>query len=80
MRQRFANTVTAEKLATIRVPTLFMTGDADLYTPPALLRMVEALVPDSEVVIVPDSGHAIYWERPDLFNRTILDFIGRHPN
>jgi pimeloyl-ACP methyl ester carboxylesterase len=80
VRQRFANTITAEKLNTIRVPTLLMTGDADLYTPPALLRMIAEQIPDSEAAIVPDSGHALYWERPDVFNRTILEFIGRHPN
>ena len=78
VRQKTANAVTAEKLNAIRMPTLLMTGDADLYTPPALLRLVAEQIPDSEVAIVPDTGHAIYWERPDVFNRTILDFIGKH--
>lgn len=79
VRQRFGNVIAAEKLNAIKIPTLLMTGDADLYTPPSLLRMVAAQIPGSEVVIVPDTGHAIYWERPDLFNRVVLDFIGRHP-
>jgi pimeloyl-ACP methyl ester carboxylesterase len=78
VRQRFDNVISAEKLNTIKIPTLLMTGDADLYTPPSLLRMVAAQIPGSEVVIVPDTGHAIYWERPDVFNRAVLDFIGRH--
>jgi pimeloyl-ACP methyl ester carboxylesterase len=78
VRQRFRNVISAEKLNTIKIPTLLMTGDADLYTPPSLLRIVAAQIPGSEVVIVPDTGHAIYWERPDLFNHVVLDFIGRH--
>src|SRR5579859_779030 len=78
VRQHFGNAISAEKLKTIKIPTLLMTGDADLYTPPSLLRMVAAQIPGSEVVIVPDTGHAIYWERPDVFNRVVLDFIGRH--
>ena len=78
VRQRFGNVSSAEKLNSIKIPTLLMTGDADLYTPPSLLRMVAAEIPGSEVVIVPDTGHAIYWERPDVFNRVVLDFIGRH--
>lgn len=78
VRQRFANAISAEKLNSIKIPTLLMTGDADLYTPPSLLHMVAAQIPGSEVVIVPDTGHAIYWERPDVFNRAVLDFIGRH--
>jgi pimeloyl-ACP methyl ester carboxylesterase len=60
------------------VPTLLMTGEADLYTPPSLMRMVGAQIPDSEIEIVQETGHAIYWERPDVFNRVVLDFIGRH--
>jgi pimeloyl-ACP methyl ester carboxylesterase len=79
VRQRFGNVISADKLNTIKIPTLLMTGDADLYAPPSLLRRVAAQIPGSEVVIVPDTGHAIYWERPDVFNRAVLDFIGRHP-
>jgi pimeloyl-ACP methyl ester carboxylesterase len=78
VRQKSANAITAEKLNSIRIPTLLMTGDADLYTPPALLRMVAEQIPGSEVVIVPDTGHAIYWERPEVFNRAVLGFIGKH--
>ncbi len=77
-RQRLGNAISAEALRTIKIPTLLMTGDADLYTPPSLLRLVAAQIPNSEVVIVPETGHAIYWERPDIFNRTVLGFIGRH--
>jgi pimeloyl-ACP methyl ester carboxylesterase len=79
VRQGFGNVISAEKLQTLKTPTLLMTGDADLYTPPSLLRMVAAQIPGSEIVIVPDTGHAIYWEQPDVFNRAVLDFIGRHP-
>jgi pimeloyl-ACP methyl ester carboxylesterase len=78
VRQRVGNTISAEKLNTIKIPTLLMTGDADLYTPPSLLRMVAAQIPNCEVVIVPEAGHAIYWERPDIFNQIVLDFIGKH--
>jgi pimeloyl-ACP methyl ester carboxylesterase len=77
-RQRLGNVISAETLQTIKIPTLLMTGDADLYTPPSLLRLVAAQIHNSEVVIVPETGHAIYWERPDIFNRTVLAFIGRH--
>ena len=78
LRQKFAHTASAEGLGTIRVPTLIMTGDADLYSPPALMRMMADQIPGSEFVIVPDSGHALYWERPDVFNRTVLEFIAKH--
>jgi len=42
------------------------------------MRMIARHVPDNEVVVAAECGHSIYWERPDFFNRTVLDFIGRH--
>jgi pimeloyl-ACP methyl ester carboxylesterase len=29
-------------------------------------------------VVAAECGHSSYWERPEFFNRTVLDFIGRH--
>ncbi|MGE5217911.1 MAG: alpha/beta fold hydrolase [Chloroflexota bacterium] len=76
-RQKLANVVTPEKLETLKVPTLLMTGAADPFTPPSILRMIARHVPDNEVVIVPECGHSPYWEQPEFFNRTVLEFIGR---
>jgi pimeloyl-ACP methyl ester carboxylesterase len=77
-RQKLANVVTPQKLETLRVPTLLMTGAADPATPPSIMRMIARHVPDNEVVIVAEAGHSSYWERPEFFNRSVLDFIGRH--
>ena len=76
-RQKLVNDVTPEKLETLKVRTLLMTGDADLFTPPSIMRLIARHVPDNELVIVPECGHAIYWERPEIFNRTVLEFIAR---
>jgi non-heme chloroperoxidase len=32
-------------------------------------------IPNSKVVIIPDSGHGVQWEQPDIFNATVIDFI-----
>jgi pimeloyl-ACP methyl ester carboxylesterase len=77
-RQKVVNVVTPAKLETLAVPTLLMTGAADLATPPSIMRMIARHVPNNECVIVAESGHSPYWERPDFYNRTVLDFIGRH--
>jgi pimeloyl-ACP methyl ester carboxylesterase len=76
-RQKLINVVTPEKLGTLKVRTLLMTGAADMFTPPSITRMIARHVPDNEVVIVPECGHSPYWEHPDFFNRTMLEFIGR---
>jgi len=77
-RQKLVNVVTPEKLETLRVPTLLMTGSADMFTPPSVQRLIARHIPDNELLVAPECGHSIYWERPDLFNRAVLDFIARH--
>jgi pimeloyl-ACP methyl ester carboxylesterase len=76
-RQKLVNVVSPEKLETLRVRTLLMTGAADMFTSPSIMRMIARHVPDNEVVIAPECGHSIYWEQPEFFNRAVLGFIGR---
>jgi pimeloyl-ACP methyl ester carboxylesterase len=64
-------------LARIGTPCLIMGGDADLYSPPALLRAYAAHIPGAELVIVPEGGHSLYWEMPGMFNSTLLEFWER---
>ena len=58
----------------LKTPTLIMGGAADLYAPPALLRAYAAHIPGAELVIVPEAGHSLYWEAPEIFNATVLEF------
>ena len=70
--------LTWARVESIRHPVLLMTGDGDLYTPPALLRMQSAHIAQAETLVVPEAGHAPNWEQPELFNRTVLSFIRRN--
>ena len=70
--------ITFALLETLRVPTLLVTGGADMYSPPPVLALFAARIPGAESVNVPEVGHSAYWERPDVFNRAVLDFLGRH--
>jgi pimeloyl-ACP methyl ester carboxylesterase len=65
-------------LETIDVPTLLLTGGADLYAPPPILPPFAERIKGAEVFIVPEAGHSAYWEQPELFNRTVLNFLGKH--
>lgn len=76
--QRPVNRITFATLEKVQVPTLLIAGDADLWQPPAMTRMLARHLPNSELLVVPEAGHSIYWERPNLFNSAVLDFIGRH--
>ena len=77
-RQKFVHTVTPEKLATIKIPTLLIVGAADMFTPPSIMRMIARHIPNAEMIVVPECGHSPYWEQPEVFNRTVLEFLGRN--
>jgi pimeloyl-ACP methyl ester carboxylesterase len=65
-------------LESIRQPTLLVTGESDLYTPPSLLRMQALHMPHAEVATIPEAGHSPYWEQPVVFNELLLGFLARH--
>lgn len=62
-------------LAATRRPLLLATGDADLFSPPALMRKAAGLLPDATYRTIDDSGHAPFWEQPEQFNRALLGFL-----
>ena len=72
---RLRNRITFQALASLTTPVLLMTGDADLWMPPSLLRRVAEKMPHARVVIVQDAGHAVQWEQPGVFNQVVLEFI-----
>jgi pimeloyl-ACP methyl ester carboxylesterase len=43
-----------------------------------LLRLFAARIKNSQSLIIPEAGHSGYWEKPDIFNRAVLDFIRKH--
>ena len=62
------------RLRALRVPTLIIFGDEDdPCIQPGIF--VKGCIPRSGLAILPQSGHAINLEEPDLFNRTVLDFL-----
>lgn len=73
-----ANKITWSTLGSLRVPTLLLTGDADLYMPPSNLREFARHIPGSEALIFGEVGHSTYWEQPELFNRELLRFLRKH--
>jgi len=62
-------------LAASRVPLLLMTGAADAYMPPRLLREVARQVPQARLQVIEDAAHAPHVETPDEFNRAVIGFI-----
>lgn len=76
--QAAKNKLTFALIETMKVPMLLLTGAADMSAPPSLVRLFAAKIKHSGPVIVPESGHSSYWEQPEIFNRMVLEFIGKH--
>jgi pimeloyl-ACP methyl ester carboxylesterase len=72
------NAITFARLESIVVPTLLLTGDADMFAPPPVLKMFAMHIRHAETVVVPEAGHSMYWEQPEAFNRAVLKFIKKH--
>jgi pimeloyl-ACP methyl ester carboxylesterase len=72
------NRITFSLLETIKVPTLLLTGDADLFAPPSVMRLFKARIKNAELLVVPEAGHSSYWEQPEIFNRAVLGFIRKY--
>jgi pimeloyl-ACP methyl ester carboxylesterase len=71
--QRFDS---ASKIASIRLPVLFIHGGADRYVPPSMSERLHALAPEPKrLVIVPDAGHSnTAWRHFDQYRAAIEAF------
>jgi pimeloyl-ACP methyl ester carboxylesterase len=76
--QPLKNRITFAGLERITVPVLLLTGDADMFAPPPVLKMFAAHIGHAETVVVPEAGHSTYWEQPDAFNSAVLRFVNKH--
>jgi pimeloyl-ACP methyl ester carboxylesterase len=62
-------------LSSIRCPTLVLVGEGDQLTPPELSQEMVALIPNSRMVSVPDSGHLSTLERPEAVTKALVEWM-----
>ncbi|GAA1521381.1 alpha/beta hydrolase [Streptomyces albidochromogenes] len=59
------------------VPVLVLAGDKDLVTPSEHSEGIARLLPDAELVIVPDAGHLVMLEHPEVVTDRLADLLAR---
>ncbi len=64
-----------DRLAEITAPTLVVIGDEDRVTPPVLSEDIAARIPGARLVRIAGAGHISNIERPEEFNRVVLEFL-----
>jgi pimeloyl-ACP methyl ester carboxylesterase len=57
--------------------TQAIAGDRDRINLPGA-RELAAGIPEAELRIVPGAGHLWNLEQPEVFTKTLVDFVGRH--
>ncbi len=60
-----------------RVPTLVLTGDADRMIPQEHSELLVERLPEAEFVVVPDAGHMVLLEKPDVVDEALTGLLRR---
>lgn len=59
------------------VPVLILAGEKDLVTPSSHSEAIADVLPDAELVIVPDAGHLVMLEHPETVTDRLADLLVR---
>jgi 3-oxoadipate enol-lactonase len=67
-----------ERLVEIQAPSLVIVGDSDQPRITAAADLLEGALPNVQKVVMPGVAHLPNMERPQEFNRIVLDFLERN--
>ena len=70
-----------ELLKNLSVPTMLMVGDKEVVwtSIEGTLERGKRLIPDLRTVIIPNAGHALIVDQPEMVNKEILKFLNQDP-
>jgi len=66
--------LTAAELRRVRLPVLLAYGDRDVFVPPDHAVALHRQMPDSRLLIAPNSPHAVMVAQPAIFNQAAANF------
>jgi pimeloyl-ACP methyl ester carboxylesterase len=67
------------RLGEIKAPTLLVIGAEDIPDVHAHAGAIQAGIPGARRVVIRSAGHLVHMERPEEFNRLVLEFLGGPP-
>lgn len=65
-----------ETFSSIGCPVLLLCGRQDAWSPLSRHEQMQAMRPDSRLVVVEDAGHMAPMEQPDAVSRALRDWLG----
>lgn len=69
--------INSAELSSLACPTLLIVGEEDIICHPGRMRALTGAIDGCELVQVPQAGHSVYFERPEVFNQTVDEFLSR---
>ncbi len=63
------------ELPNIQHPCLVIGGEEDMFVPAWMVREVAQAIPNSELHLYPEAGHAFHWEKIEDFNPRVLHWL-----
>jgi len=64
-----------ERLSEISTPTLVISGALDMSDIHEITNLLKQQVPGIQAVEMPDVAHMVNMERPEDFNRVVVEFL-----
>jgi pimeloyl-ACP methyl ester carboxylesterase len=62
----------------LRMPTLILIGSGDIADNQAVAGALVMAIPGAARVVVPDTGHLMYLEKPEIFSSVVRGFLKSH--
>jgi 3-oxoadipate enol-lactonase len=62
----------------LRMPTLILVGSGDIADNHAISGALVMAIPGAVRVVVPDTGHLMYLEKPEVFSGLVITFLTAH--
>jgi len=64
-----------DEVGTIKVPALIISGEEDVLTPVKYGKYLNHKIRGSRLHVIKGAGHFVMQEKPDEFNRVLLEFL-----
>jgi pimeloyl-ACP methyl ester carboxylesterase len=77
MEGRLIDPPAIDRLGELELPMLMIVGELDLPGIHEIADQVVAANPNAELVVVPDVAHMVNMEKPEEFNRLLLEYLSR---
>ena len=65
----------AQQLGKLSLPTLIVTAEYDLEACREIADLMEQKNPNAKKIVIAGAGHCMNMEKPDEFNKAVLDFL-----